>query len=201
MILRKKKRARLFYRYFSNFYDDINPLFWNEEMRSQALELFSVSESDTILDVGCGTGFATEVLVKKAGEVHGLDITENQILKAIEKDIDAKFLLGDAENLPYKDRVFDAVWSSGAIEYFPDPVKALREIRRVTKNGGQVLIVGPKNPKNKLLKTIANSIMLFYDEKEAEKMLRDAGWSEINNKILSSKLIEDEAIVTTAEKK
>ncbi len=200
MILRKKKRTRLFYKYFSNFYDTVNPVFWNEKMRSRAIELFSIQENDTVLDIGCGTGFATEELANKSNEVHAVDITKEQLSKALEKNIDANFILGDADNLPYKDNSFDAVWSSGAIEYFPEPVKTLKEARRVTKKQGKILIVGPNKPKNRFLKAIANSIMLFYNKEEAKEMLKKAGWKDIKNELLSSNIIKDDAIVTIAKK-
>jgi ubiquinone/menaquinone biosynthesis C-methylase UbiE len=49
---------------------------------------------------------------------------------------------GDAENLPFSDEIFDAVVSVGAVEYFPDPDRALKEMTRVTKHGGKVIVGG-----------------------------------------------------------
>jgi demethylmenaquinone methyltransferase/2-methoxy-6-polyprenyl-1,4-benzoquinol methylase len=63
-LLENKARARVFYRYFSELYDTINPFIWNEEMRDRALEWFDADADARILDVGCGTGFATEGLLE-----------------------------------------------------------------------------------------------------------------------------------------
>jgi len=172
-------------------------------MRDDCIDLLEVSEEDRVLDVGCGTGFATSGLLKHTRNIEGLDQSEHQLAKAREKDeLDSvEFVRGDAENLPYDDESFDAVWSSGSIEYWPNPVEALREARRVVRPNGRVLIVGPRRPSNRLLAALADSIMLFYDEKEATLMFEKAGWSETEHTIMGSDYVDDDAIVTVARKK
>jgi len=199
-ILEDKSRARTFYRYLSKVYDRVNPVFWNESMRDECIEMLNLSEDDHILDVGCGTGFATVGLLEHTRHVEALDQSTHQLQKAREKDelVDVDFVRGDAENLPYADETFDAVWSSGSIEYWPTPVDALREARRVTKPGGRVLVVGPRRPSGRFAGAIADSIMLFYDEEEATRMFREAGWTEIEHSLMGSEYVEDDAIVTVA---
>lgn len=201
-LLEDKSRARTFYRYLSKVYDSVNPVFWNESMRDDALDLLDLSEDDRVLDVGCGTGFATAGLLERTTHVEGLDQSEHQLAKAREKDelAGVEFVRGDAENLPYADEAFDAVWSSGSIEYWPTPVDALREARRVTKPGGRVLIVGPRRPNGRVVGAIADSIMLFYDEGEATRMFEEAGWTGIEHTLMGSEYVEDDAIVTVARK-
>jgi demethylmenaquinone methyltransferase/2-methoxy-6-polyprenyl-1,4-benzoquinol methylase len=202
-VLEDKSRARTFYRFLSKVYDRVNPVFWNESMRDDALDLFGVSSGDHVLDVGCGTGFATAGLVDRGAEVDGLDQSDHQLAKARRKgELDGvRFVRGDAENLPYADETFDAVWSSGSIEYWPSPVDALREARRVTKPGGRVLVVGPRRPSNRFLAALADSVMLFYDEDEATRMFEEAGWSDIEHTVMGSEYVNDDAIVTVARKR
>jgi len=201
-ILEDKSRARTFYRFLSRVYDRVNPVFWNGRMRAEALNMFGVSEGERVLDVGCGTGFATEGLVERGADVDGLDQSAHQLAKAREKGAlgSVRLVRGDAENLPYADATFDAVWSSGSIEYWPSPVDALREARRVTKPGGRVLIVGPRRPSGRILGAIADSIMLFYDEEEATRMFRESGWEDIEHTVMGSEYVDDDAIVTVARK-
>ena len=71
--LEDKDNARLFYRYFSRVYDTINPYIWDDRMRNQALEWFDADRDDRVLDVGAGTGFATEGLLNHVDEVYALD--------------------------------------------------------------------------------------------------------------------------------
>ena len=200
-ILEDKSRARLFYKYLSKVYDTVNPFIWNEEMRDQALEMLDIAEDDRVLDVGCGTGFATEGLLEHTENVHGLDQSVHQMEKAwdkLGKRDPVSFYRGDAERLPFKDDTFDVVWSSGSIEYWPDPVVALRDMRRVVKPGGQVLVVGPNYPKSSVMQKVADAIMLFYDAEEADRMFREAGYTDIHHYEMGPSYDPDIALTTIA---
>ncbi len=200
-VLEDKARARLFYKYLSRVYDTINPFIWNEQMRDEALEWFGIEAGDRVLDVGCGTGFATEELLEHTDDVWGLDQSAHQLEKAFEKFGKrgrVRFHRGDAERLPFVDNTFDAYWSSGSIEYWPNPVAALEEARRVTKAGGPVLIVGPDYPKTSVFGKLADAIMLFYDEEEADRMFAEAGFEEFEHRIQQRAPGTPRAITTIA---
>jgi demethylmenaquinone methyltransferase/2-methoxy-6-polyprenyl-1,4-benzoquinol methylase len=200
-VLEDKARARLFYKYLSRVYDRVNPFIWDEEMRDEALEWFGIEAGDRVLDVGCGTGFATEGLLEYTDDVYGVDQSAHQLERAFSKFGKrgrVRFHRGDAERLPFADNVFDAYWSSGSIEYWPDPVAALREARRVTKPGGSVLVVGPDYPDSSLFGALADVIMLFYDESEADTMFAEAGFEEFEHRIQQRAPGTPRAITTIA---
>jgi len=200
-VLEDKARARVFYKYLSKVYDTINPFIWNEEMRTEAIGMLDVERDDRVLDVGCGTGFATQGLLSVVDEVHGLDQSPHQLEKAYAKfgkRGDVRFHLGDAERLPFEDDAFDVVWSSGSIEYWPNPVATLREFRRVCKPGGQVLVVGPNYPTSSVFQKLADAIMLFYDEEEADRMFHDAGFADVTHRVMGPSYDPDIAITTLA---
>jgi len=200
-ILEDKSRARLFYKYLSKVYDRVNPFIWNEEMRAEALTMLDIEDDDRVLDVGCGTGFATEGLLEHTENVHGLDQSVHQLEKAwdkLGKRDPVSFYRGDAERLPFTDDTFDVVWSSGSIEYWPDPVATLRDMRRVVKPGGQVLVVGPNNPQSTVMQKVANAIMLFYDREEADRMFREAGYEDVEHREMGPSYDPDIAITTVA---
>ena len=200
-ILEDKGRARVFYRYLSRVYDRVNPFVWNEAMRDEAIASLDLGPDDRVLDVGCGTGFATEGLLEHAEHVHGLDQSVHQLEKAwakLGKHDPVSFYLGDAERLPFRDDAFDVVWSSGSIEYWPDPVATLRECRRVVRPGGQVLVVGPDAPRNPLFRAVADAIMLFYDAEEADRMFRQAGYDDVSHRVMQARPGSPRAIVSLA---
>jgi len=200
-ILEDKSRARLFYKYLSKVYDQVNPFIWNEEMRAEALELLDLSPDDRVLDVGCGTGFGTEGLLQYTDDVHGLDQSIHQMEKAFEKfgrTDRVNFYRGDAERLPFADDSFDAVWSSGSIEYWPNPVDALAEFRRIVKPGGSVLVVGPNYPNSSVFQRLADAIMLFYDEAEADRMFAEAGFEDVQHVTMGPSYNPEIAITTLA---
>jgi demethylmenaquinone methyltransferase/2-methoxy-6-polyprenyl-1,4-benzoquinol methylase len=200
-VLEDKARARVFYRYLSKVYDTINPFIWNEEMRDRALEWLDLDPDDRVLDVGCGTGFATEGLLQHTDDVWGLDQSAHQLRRAygkFGKRGDVRFHRGDAERLPFADDSFDAYWSSGSIEYWPNPVDALKEARRVTEPGRPVLVVGPDYPDSTLMQRLADAIMLFYDETEADRMFAEAGFEEFEHHIQQRAPGTPRAITTVA---
>ncbi|MEM4156610.1 MAG: methyltransferase domain-containing protein, partial [Archaeoglobaceae archaeon] len=161
-LLDHKDRARNFYKYFSRIYDYINPIFYSEKMREKVIEMAEIHEGAFVLEVGCGTGFTTIGIAKKTSpeRISCVDLTPEQIKRA-KKKLNANFFLGDAENLPFKEKVFDSAISAGSIEYWPDPLKGISEMVRVTKNGGRVVILAPRSPKNPVIRKVAEKIMLF----------------------------------------
>lgn len=200
-LLEDKSRARLFYKYLSKVYDEVNAFIWTEEMRTEAIDLVGIESDDRVLDVGCGTGFATEGLLEHTEHVHGIDQSIHQLEKAwtkFDKQGPVRFSRADAERLPFEDDTFDVVWSSGSIEYWPNPVETLRECRRVVKPDGDVLIVGPNYPKQTLFQKLADAIMLFYDESEADRMFQEAGFAEFEHYFMGPSHSPDIAITTLA---
>lgn len=198
-MLADKGRARTFYRFLSPLYDTINPFIWTPEMRRNALEWFPAGEADRVLDVGCGTGYATVALRERVGEVHGLDQSPDQLRRARAKlGGDVPLYRGDAERLPFADDSFDAIWSSGSIEYWPDPPAALREFRRVGRPGAPVLVVGPNEPRTRPFRKLADAIMRFYGEEQATAWFQAADLEDVEHRTDGPWYNRSIAIVTRA---
>ncbi len=180
-ILEDKRRARIFYKYFSKIYDRINPIFYSEEMRKKVVDMSGVEKGNLVVEIGCGTGFTTEEIVRRVGEknVYAVDLTPEQMMKAVDKFGNVNFVLGDAENLPFKDSVFDAAISAGSIEYWPNPQRGVEEMVRVTKSGGRVVILAPRKPDNPLVRKFAESIMLFPSTQQCVSWFLHAGLEDI----------------------
>jgi len=95
------------------------------------------------LDIGCGNGYATRLMaeqIRPHGKAYGVDISENMVNKAIQvsKDFNnCNFKIADFSNLPFDDNYFDIVLSVESIYYTEDLLKALAEVKRVTKAGGK----------------------------------------------------------------
>ncbi len=94
------------------------------------------------IDIGCGNGCFTELLVERCApaEVQGIDPSAGQLAFArerSEKSI-AAYCLGDAEALPFSDDRFDAATMALVIFFLPNPVKGIAEMIRVVRPGGIV---------------------------------------------------------------
>lgn len=94
-----------------------------------------------ILDVGCGTG-ANLKMLSEFGDAEGVDISEDALDFCRARGLD-NVRLGAAEDLPYEDGTFDLVTALDVVEHLDDDVGGLREMRRVLRPGGRVLIFVP----------------------------------------------------------
>ncbi|HID44073.1 MAG TPA: methyltransferase domain-containing protein [Archaeoglobaceae archaeon] len=180
-ILENKKRARLFYRFFSKIYDGINPIFYSDDMRRLVVDLAELEGDGKVLEIGCGTGFTTAEIVSRVGQenITAVDLTPEQMEKAVSRFPDVNFVMGDAENLPFRASSFDAAISAGSIEYWPNPQKGIEEMARVTKNGGKIVILAPRKPDNFAVRKFAESIMLFPSTQQCVAWFVGAGLEDI----------------------
>jgi ubiquinone/menaquinone biosynthesis C-methylase UbiE len=98
-----------------------------------------------VLDVGCGTGFLALQLAELGHRAAGADFSENMIerarAKAVERSLDVRFDVADAENLPYDDSTVDLVIERHVVWTLPDPTGALIEWRRVLRPGGRLILI------------------------------------------------------------
>lgn len=107
----------------------------------QAIELMSIGEEARVLDVGCGSGWATRLMAQRAtkGRVVGIDISDEMVRLARETSAafpNVEFQIASAERLPFNDREFSHAFSMESLYYYSDMLAALREIKRVLEPGG-----------------------------------------------------------------
>ncbi|NKX53298.1 class I SAM-dependent methyltransferase [Arthrobacter mobilis] len=109
------------------------------------VEEADVRPGQRVLDVACGTGIVARTAAERAGEemVAGLDLNEAMLSVARRVRPGIRWLQGDAASLPFPDRGFDVVLCQMALMFFPDPVAALGEMRRVADDAGTVAVVVP----------------------------------------------------------
>jgi SAM-dependent methyltransferase len=105
------------------------------------LDAAGVGQGTRLLDVGCGSGVAASIARERGAVVSALDAAAAAVEIARERLPGADIRVGDIEDLPYDDDAFDVVTGFNSFQYAGDPVRALREARRVTRPGGRVAIV------------------------------------------------------------
>jgi SAM-dependent methyltransferase len=112
-----------------------------ETARRQVLRHLGARPEGRVLEVGIGDG-ENLGLLPRAWEAFGVDIARSQLEACLVRhpDMAGRLFWAEAESLPFDDGSFDAVFTVGGFNYFRDPAAALREMRRVARPDGPVVV-------------------------------------------------------------
>ena len=177
-----------------------------------------IQKDSQILDVACGTADSTIALARAGiSSVTGVDISE-EMLKVGETKVAAQKLdsvitlqVEDCENLSFDDNTFDAAFIAFGIRNFEDKRNGLRELRRVLKPNGHLLILELSVPQNKILLSLyklyflhilpfigkkisgdsmaytylPQSVMNFPKPKDFLAMMEECGFKDVRQKALT----------------
>ncbi|RMH58649.1 MAG: class I SAM-dependent methyltransferase [Candidatus Hydrogenedentota bacterium] len=114
--------------------------------RIRILEMMG-PEPGKVLDVGCGPGALAEDVVERGGKWIGIDFAEGMLQTARDhlrkKGVAVVVARAAAEMLPFRARQFDTVVAAGVLEYLPGYRGALREMKRVLRSGGRLILSMP----------------------------------------------------------
>jgi SAM-dependent methyltransferase len=111
---------------------------WTRELRGYLFKRTGMQAARRVLEVGCGSGAILSDL-STAAAVHGLDRDAMRLAEAHRHAPQAKLACGNALWLPYAPGVFDITFCHFLLLWVGDPLKALREMKRVTRRGGNIL--------------------------------------------------------------
>ena len=118
----------------------------HSDITDQTLALMDIQASDQILDLGCGTGWASRRMARMttAGEVVGLDVADEMLHRAEEASSSFKnirYVWGSAEKIPSPDSYFSKVLSVESFYYYADQARALKELHRVMAADARLFIL------------------------------------------------------------
>ncbi len=118
----------------------------------------------SLLDVGCGTGTTDQVLAPRVRRLHGVDVSEEMLIKAQRNVPSAEFSWYDGKKLPFDDETFDIVVAICVLHHVPtsERFKVVSEMVRVVQREG-VVAVFEHNPYNPLTRHAVNTCDLDRD--------------------------------------
>ena len=158
--------------------------------------LLSLSPGDGVLDVACGTGnFSRDFAgsVGPEGLVVGIDVSRTMLERAVRDSGRANlaqlaFVRGDAQNLPFRDRTFDAVCCFAALHLFADPELALDRMTAVLTPGGRIALfttAGYRSAAARLAEPLVarQSGARVFEQEELADALRARGFGEIRQRV------------------
>lgn len=115
---------------------------WTRDLRSYLYQRAGLSRARRILDVGCGTGVLEAELQRSTpGSIHALDLDRIRLSLASSNTPGVLYLQGDTHSLPYASGAFDIVMCHFLLLWVREPILVIREMKRVTRRGGFVLIL------------------------------------------------------------
>ncbi|HKA45107.1 MAG TPA: methyltransferase domain-containing protein [Burkholderiales bacterium] len=165
-------------------------LFNDQTVLARIRDAARVTRDSRVLDVACGPGIVVEALAPGAGEVVACDITPEMLEQTRRRCraaglANVRCIPGCAEDLPFEDSAFDAVVTRSALHHFPDPARALREMSRVLRPGGRVVIVDVMASEDAEQAALHNALETLRDpshvrmvsKSELERWLAEAGFA------------------------
>jgi ubiquinone/menaquinone biosynthesis C-methylase UbiE len=138
------------------------------EILLEKVEFSKPQTTDVVLDIACGPGAFVLAVAPRVRVVRGVDLTPEMLRRArayqAEKQIaNAEFLRGDAEQLPFAAGTFDLVSCQCSFHHMPKPQAVLREMLRVAKPEGRLMIVDPLGPESDSKRELHNRIEQLRD--------------------------------------
>ena len=166
------------------------------------LNKLDLADDSKVLDVGCGTGWASRMVAKMVtnGEVVGVDFVEDMIAGAklrVSRDSsydynNLRFEVADVTAIPYPDDYFDCLICVESFSWYPNPAAALREMKRVLKPEGKLYVADAADSRS--LRLILKVWKLFvpgldkwniYSESQFKKFIK-AEFADVYQKKASS---------------
>lgn len=168
-----------------------------------------------ILDVAAGTGTSSIAIAKEGASVVACDLSEGMVEVGRTRHPELEFVVGDVTCLPFEDESFDSVTISFGLRNVADTQTALREMLRVTKNGGRLVVCEFSTPVlsplrwayKKYLKHampvlakafssddvaydyLAESILDWPDQRTFQRTMSECGWENVTYKNLSGGIV------------
>jgi len=179
-----QEKKMYFYESFADDFDSkMNKYDLNKRIEVVFNEMLDMDlKGKKLLDAGCGTGWFSKAASERGAEVTSMDIGDKLLSKVAVK-CNSKCVIGSIMDIPFDDNTFDIIISSEVIEHVTNPTKAIRELYRVLKPQGTLVLTTP----NKIWYFsiwIANTFKLRHYQGlenwmgwyELKKELRDVGF-------------------------
>jgi ubiquinone/menaquinone biosynthesis C-methylase UbiE len=158
----------------------------------QAIELMQIPSGARVLDVGCGSGWASRLMAQKAnkGRVVGIDISDEMVKVSSDSSTsfsNIEYRVASAEKLPFADREFSHAFSMESLYYYEDMRSAMKEIARVLEPRGLFVCVvdlyEENRPSHQWIQQLSVPVQLLSTA-QYRTLFEQAGFGEVHDQRL-----------------
>lgn len=164
-------------------WDRMRKSFFSESVREKAYSLAGVEKGKLAADIGAGTGFITEGLIKRGLKVIAVDQSPEMLREMRKKFPNSEALdlrLGEAECLPLENESVDYVFANMFLHHVEDPPSAIKEMARILKPGGILVITDLDRHDFDFLRIEQFDRWMGFEREQVLKWLKEAGLKEAN---------------------
>jgi len=164
-------------------WDKMRQSFFSEAVREKALRVAGVQPGKIAADIGAGTGFMTEGLVERGVRVIAVDLAEAMLKEMKRKFKESEtidYRLGDSEHLPVDDDTVDYVFGNMVLHHVESPIKAIREMVRILKPGGILILTDLDEHRFEFLKHEHRDRWMGFKRESLKEWLRGAHLKNIS---------------------
>jgi ubiquinone/menaquinone biosynthesis C-methylase UbiE len=158
-------------------WEEMRSRFFGEGVRNAAIAAADIKPLSIVADVGVGTGFLAEGALAAGARVIGIDSSESMLAEARRRfagqDFEARE--GEIDSLPLRTGEVDVVLANMVLHHAPDPPRAIREMSRVLKPGGRLVITDADSHEHEWLQTEQHDRWLGFDRAEIARWFHEAG--------------------------
>ncbi len=160
-------------------WDKMRKGFFPDSISEKAITKANVHSGKLAADIGAGTGFITEALIKKDIGVIAVDQSKSMIaeLKAKFKALDCR--VGNAEKIPIENGKVDYVFANMCLHHVETPLHAIKEMTRVLKTGGILVITDLDEHNVEFLRTEHHDRWMGFKREDIESWFNEAGLKNI----------------------
>jgi ubiquinone/menaquinone biosynthesis C-methylase UbiE len=159
-------------------WDEMRQSFFSEAVRERAMSVAQVESGKVAADIGAGSGFITEGLIRAGVRVIAVDESEamlHEMRGKFSHSDEVEYRVGDGSRLPIADAELDYVFANMYLHHVQTPLEAIKEMVRVLRPGGRLVITDLDEHTFEFLRTEQHDRWLGFQRRDVHRWFEEAG--------------------------